>query len=131
MTDEMKYIDVHLGPYRDKRLLVSAADAESAVNNHWARDPHEVEDPDHPHPPLDDAERQAALESANAWAQAQWDVAQGVDKPPEPPPEGGEGEGEGEGGITRRKRAMKPEDSPDYKTRHIEHPARHPEPKRE
>ena len=88
MADETKQIQVLMGPYRDHRLTVSAADAESAINNHWAVDPFEVHEPDHePHPPLSAEERTAALEAAQTWAQLQWDTAQQV-PPPEPPPEG-------------------------------------------
>ena len=85
MADEIRHIQVLLGPYRDHRLSVSAADAESAINNHWAVDPFHVAEPDEePHPPLSDEERTAALEAATAWAQLQWDTAQQV-KPPAPP----------------------------------------------
>ena len=38
MADETKVIDVILGPYRGHRLTVSAADADGAVNSHWATD---------------------------------------------------------------------------------------------
>jgi len=85
MADETRQIQVLMGPYRDNRLTVSAADAESAINNHWAVDPHELPDPDHQHPPLSDEERTAALEAATTWAKAQWDAAQGVTPPPDPP----------------------------------------------
>ena len=91
MTDETKTIDVIMGPYRGHRLTVPAADADSAVNNHWATDanaaPDVPGDDDHPHPPLSEEERTAALTSATEWAQKQWDTAQGV--PPPAPPEGG------------------------------------------
>lgn len=86
MSDETKVIDVLLGPYRNQRLTVSAADAESAVNNHWATDPDAAPD-EHPHPPLSDEERQAAYEAANDWATTQWAIAQGEPEAP-PPPEG-------------------------------------------
>jgi hypothetical protein len=87
MADETRQIQVLMGPYRDHRLTVSSADAESAINNHWAVDPHAVAAPDdHPHPPLTEEERTAALEAATAWAQLQWDTAQQV-KPPDPPPD--------------------------------------------
>src|SRR4029077_9564281 len=88
MADETRQIQVLLGPYRDHRLTVSSADAESAINNHWAVDPHHFACPDEePHPPLSDEERTAALEAAQTWAQLQWDTAQQV-PPPAPPPEG-------------------------------------------
>jgi len=86
MADETKQIQVLLGPYRDHRLTVSAADADAAVNAHWAVDPSHVAAPDEePHPPLSDEERTAALEAAHAWAKQTWDTAQGVTPPPEPP----------------------------------------------
>jgi|SRR5580765_4743125 len=89
MADE-KMVDVILGPYRNQRLTMSAADAQSAVNNHWATDPDAAPpEPDHePHPPLSDAERTAALDAANAWATQTWATAQGIE-PEAPPPEGG------------------------------------------
>ena len=90
MTDETKTIDVIMGPYRGHRLIVSAADADAAVNGHWATDPNAVSEPDHePHPPLSEAERTEALTSATTWAQLQWDTAQQVPPPEPPPPEGG------------------------------------------
>jgi hypothetical protein len=93
MPDETKVIDVFMGPYRGHRLTVSAADADSAVNNHWATDanagPPAADE--EPHPPLSDEERQAALDAAHEWANKTWATAQGVEPdepPPEPPPEG-------------------------------------------
>ena len=85
MADETRQIQVLMGPYRDHRLTVSSADAESAINNHWAVDPFELPDPDHQHPPLTEEERLAAFTAANDWATAQWDKAQGVTPPPDPP----------------------------------------------
>jgi hypothetical protein len=105
MTDETKQVMVLLGPYRDNRLTMTAADAESAINNHWAVDPTVLHDPEHEHPPLDDAERQTALDSAHAWAQAQQDVL--VEQPPDPPPIT----------DTRSKKAMKPDEGSGYTTR--------------
>src|SRR5262245_55780 len=88
MPDEQREIQVLLGPYRDKRLVVPAADAEAAINDHWAVDPHAVADPNDPHPPLSEEERTHALEAANTWAQTQWTAAQGTEPPPpEQPPE--------------------------------------------
>jgi hypothetical protein len=108
MADETRQIQVLLGPYRDHRLTVSSADAESAINNHWAVDPFHVAEPDEePHPPLSDEERTAALTAATEWAQLQWDTAQQV-RPPDPPPDPP---------ITRakkepaEKRDMKPDES--------------------
>jgi len=109
MADETRQIQVLLGPYRDHRLTVSAADAETAINDHWAVDPFHVAEPDEePHPPLSDEERTHALEAATAWAQLQWDTAQ--QKPPEPPPPEG----------TPVRRDMKPDEaSGRYPTRNI------------
>jgi len=110
MTDEVKTIDVLLGPYRGHRLTVSVADASSAVNDHWATDPNAVSEPDHePHPPLSEEERTHALEAATAWAKLQWDTAQQV-PPPDPPPI--------EGRRASEKRDMKPaEGAARYSTR--------------
>ena len=122
MADETRQIQVILGPYRDHRLTVSSADADAAINNHWAVDPHAaLAAPDEePHPPLSDAERTAALEAAITWAKAQWDAAQGTAPPPEPPPEG-----------QPVRRDVKPEDRPGgYSTRHTS-PVEPSAPKRE
>jgi len=89
MADETRQIQVLIGPYRDHRLTVSAADADAAINNHWAVDPHVLPDPDDPHPPLTEAERTAALMAATEWAQLQWNTAQGIAPPDPPPPEDG------------------------------------------
>jgi hypothetical protein len=114
MADETKQIDVFMGPYRGNRLTVSAADADAAVNAHWARDPHSGVPYGEGHDPLSDEERASALEAANTWAQAQWDA--GEQEPP--PPEGGEGES---GGVTRRTRAMTPDrPAQGYATRQAE-----------
>ena len=108
MTDETTEVQVILGPYRDSRLTMSTADAQSAINNHRAVDPFAPLD-DHPHDPLTEQERQDAYEASMTWAKTQW----GVPPPEPPPPEGGEGD------ITR-KRAMKPEEGVGYKTRQAE-----------
>jgi hypothetical protein len=98
-----------MGPYRDHRLSVSAADADAAINAHWAADPFPPPD-DHPHDPLTEEERTAALEAATAWAQAQWDAAQGVSTPKEGPPTRAK--------KAEEKRDMKPDDhSGGYTTR--------------
>lgn len=103
MADETKQIDVFMGPYRGNRLVVSAADADAAVNAHWSRDPHSGEAYGTGHDPLSDDERAAALEAATTWAKAQWDTAQQV-----PPPEG-----------TPVRRDMKPDEGGKYPTRNI------------
>jgi hypothetical protein len=112
MADEIRHIQVLMGPYRDHRLSVSAADAEAAINAHWAVDPFPPPD-DHPHDPLTEEQRTAALEAATAWAQLQWDTAQGV-KPPDPPPDPPAGRAK----KAEEKRDMKPEEhSGGYTTR--------------
>jgi len=116
MTDEVRHIQVLMGPYRDHRLTVSAADAESAINNHWAVDPNAPLD-EEPHPPLSEEERTQALTSATEWAQLQWDTAQGT-KPPDPPPPEARRETE--------TRHMTPDEdaSGDYTTRDTHRPRR-------
>lgn len=89
MTDETKVIDVMIGPYRGQRLTVSAADADSAVNSHWATDANAgPPNPDEePHPPLSAEERTAALDAATEWAHKTWATAQGIEPPPPEVPE--------------------------------------------
>jgi len=85
---------------------MTTADADAAVNDHWARDPFApIDEP--PHDPLTEAEREAALAAAQAWAAAQQAAAAAgaPSPPPEPPPE--------EGGA----RAMGAEPGGGYKTR--------------
>ena len=78
MADETKQVSVIMGPYRGNRLTMPTAEADQAVNDHWAVDPY-VENPEpYPgHPPLSDEEREHAVEAATAWAHTQW----GVDDP--------------------------------------------------
>ena len=71
MTDETKEVQVILGPYRDSRLTMSAADATAAINDHWAVDPFAPLD-EEPHDPLSEQERQAAYDASMTWAKAQW-----------------------------------------------------------
>jgi hypothetical protein len=116
-------VDIIMGPYRDTRLTMTAADGQAAVDGHWAIAPNQAFDPDHePHDPLSEQERNDALTAAHTWAKAQWDAAQGISPPPpEPPPESPP---EGVAG----KRAMKPEEGEAYKTRQQTPPP--PQPKR-
>ena len=91
MTDETKMIDVIMGPYRGHRLQVSAADAQGAIDSHWALDanagpPAADEEPPKP---LSDEERTAAWDAAHDWAHKQWAIAQGEPDTP-PPPQAGE-----------------------------------------
>lgn len=102
-------VEAIMGPYRGQHLTMTAADGQGAINDHWARDPSEAI---YEHEPLDDADRQHAIEAAHTWAQAQWDAAQGV--PPDPPPPEG---GEGEGGVTRGRDMAPNRPAPGYATR--------------
>lgn len=97
-----KEIEAILGPYRGNRLTMPAAEAQNAINDHWARDPYS-EDP--PHDALTEEERAHALEAATAWRDAQLAASQGEEPPPDPAPEGG------------ATRAMQSEGGGGYKTR--------------
>jgi hypothetical protein len=109
-------MEIIAGPYRGNYLTMTAADAEEAKDSHWARDPGET-DRDHDHE-LTEEDRQSALTQAQAWAQAQWDAAAGIEQ--QPPPEGGEG---GEGGAARR-RNLGARPGSGYMTRTTETPER-------
>ena len=99
-------VDVIMGPYRNSRLTMTAADGQAAIDGHWAIAPNVAFDPDHePHDPLTDQQRQDALTASHAWAQATWDVAQGAAEPKSGHPPG---------------RAMKPDEAEGYKTRQAE-----------
>ena len=103
-ADDTREVEALLGPYRGNRLTMTAADAQNAINDHWAYDPYDAHEE---HDPLTDDERTHALEAAVAWRDAQLAAAAG-ETPPDPPPESG-----GES------RAMKPEhERGGYKTRH-------------
>lgn len=78
VTPGTKTVEVICGPYRGKRLQMSDADAEAAINSHWAIDPAE---PPHDHEPLDDKQRADALEASEAWAKGQWGVSEPKDEP--------------------------------------------------
>jgi hypothetical protein len=98
-------VEAIMGPYRGQHLTMTAADGQAAIDAHWARNPSEAI---YEHEPLSDEDRKAAVDASHAWAQAQWDTAQGTGTPKE---------GETEGGVTRR-RAIEPEDKPGgYTTR--------------
>ena len=89
MADETKMIDVIMGPYRGNRLTMSTADADAAVNGHWATDANAPppEPDDEPHPPLSDEERAAALDGRRGMGKAQLgDRAR--HRTDRPPPEG-------------------------------------------
>jgi len=100
MADETKRVDVFMGPYRGNLLDMPTAEADAAINAHWARDPFLPYDTEHGE--LSEQERADALAAANTWAQAKWN--------PEPPPP------EGDAGATRR-RSMSAEETANYKTR--------------
>jgi len=46
MTDETKEVEALMGPYRGQRLTMPAAEAENAINDHWAIDPYAPRDDD-------------------------------------------------------------------------------------
>jgi hypothetical protein len=83
MADEMKRIDVTMGPYRGNLLDLPAAEADAAIAAHWARDPYSTEEYGTGHDPLSEEERASAMAAAQTWAQAQWDLAQGTATPKE------------------------------------------------
>ena len=107
MADELKRVDVFMGPYRGHLLDMPTAEADAAINAHWARDPYSTEPYGTGHDALSDEERTAAMTAATDWAQAQW--APFVEPPPPEgtPPRGGE----------PQRRAMQPERPAGYVTR--------------
>ena len=133
-----KMVAAILGPMRGHVLIMPEAEADQAINDHWAVEQtstHDQDkDQDDQHPPLDDAEREAAEAAAKAWS----DKAHGIEPPPtepppevEPPPEDGQG--------LRRTvpdRGMRPDPGGSYQTRAgvvppnfgTPHPAPKPEP---
>jgi len=136
MTDEIREVSVICGPYAGRRLTMPAADAETAINDHWARDPHSGVPYGEGHEPLSEEERTHAMEAADAWAKTAWAAANipGAEPPDPPPPEGTMASRQGmrpgmvEGETPRQRmqreqreseqqRAMRPEDAPGYKTR--------------
>ena len=72
MADELKRVDVFMGPYRGHLLDMPTAEADAAINAHWARDPYSTEPYGTGHDALSDEERTAAMTAATDWAQAQW-----------------------------------------------------------
>jgi len=104
MADETKRVEVFMGPYRNNLLDMRTAEADAAINEHWARDPFVPYDAEHG--ALSEQERADALAAATAWAQTQWETA-GAGEPP--PPEGG----------ATRKRAMAAETPAGYPTRKL------------
>jgi len=108
-------VECIMGPYRGQLMTMTAADGQTAINDHWARKAGQL---DYEHEALDDAGRVAALDASKAWAQAQWDAANDE----EPPPEGGEGT------PVARKRDMAAEQGAGYTTKAAPAPA--PAPKR-
>ena len=109
-------VEAIMGPYRGQRLTMTAADGQAAINDHWARDPTEAL---YEHEQLDDEHRKEAVDAAHAWAQTQWDAAQGVEDETPPPPEGGEGEA----GITRKRNMTPAAPTGGYTTRATPAPA--------
>ena len=108
-------VEAIMGPYRGQHLTMTAADGQAAIDAHWARNPSEAI---YEHEPLDEEHRKEAVDASHAWAQAQWDAAQGVE-PDQPPPEGGEGTPLEQ----RRRRSMTAEQTPGgYTTRDATQP---------
>ena len=136
-----KMVAAIIGPMRGHVLIMPEAEADQAINDHWAVEQtstHDQDDPDD-HPPLDDAEREAAEAAAKAWS----DKAHGIEPPPEPPVEPPP-EVEGEGlRRTVPDRGMRPDPGGSYQTRagvvppnfgapHVDHkPEPKPDPKPE
>ena len=99
-------VECIMGPYRGQNITMTAADGQTAINDHWARNPTEAA---YEHEPLSEEDRTHAVEASHTWAQAQWDAAQGIEQEPPPP----------EGGVTRRSMApARP--APGYQTRQVE-----------
>ena len=108
-----KHVEVLLGPHAGSVLVMPEAEADQAINDHWAQPlpqpPHDANVPPYGgHDPLTPEERAAALQAAEDWAQTQLDNAAGEspgkapkDKAPPPPKE----------------RDMKPASSSEYSTR--------------
>jgi hypothetical protein len=89
-------VECIMGPYRGQHMTMTAADGQTAINDHWARKAGMIE---YEHEALDEAGRTHAFEASQAWAKAQWDAAN--EEPDPPPPEA-------------RKRDMAPEASGGY-----------------
>jgi hypothetical protein len=104
-------VECIMGPYRGQNITMTEADGTAAIGAHWARDPTEAI---YEHEPLSEEERTAAVDASHAWAQAQWDAAQGIEQEQPPPPEGGDG------GVARRRSMAPARPAPGYQTRTVE-----------
>lgn len=81
-----KQVQAVIGPYAGQRLTMPTAEADQAIADHWAIVPREPPlDPDADplggHTTLTDAERQAAQDAAQTWADAQLPHTEPADKP--------------------------------------------------
>jgi hypothetical protein len=137
-----KMVAAIIGPMRGHVLIMPEAEADQAINDHWAVEQtstHDQDkDQDDQHPPLDDAEREAAEAAAKAWS----DKAHGIEPPPTEPPPEVEPPPEDATGLRRTvpDRGMRPDPGGSYQTRdHLDptgrpatggtpHPAPKPEP---
>ena len=111
-------VEAIVGPYRGQRLTMPFAEGDQARDDHWVINPFDPVAYDHP--PLTDEERTASHEAATAWAQAQWDAAQGVEDEA-PPPEADETDEQRRARQQRNdehnRRQMQPDDPAGYPTR--------------
>ena len=84
-----KQVEVLMGPYHGNVLIMPEAEADQAINDHWAVEAvHSFDAVAEPaHDPLTDAEREAAYAAALAWAEAQQPQTEPIEPPVEPPPE--------------------------------------------
>jgi hypothetical protein len=117
-----KQVEVLMGPYRGNVLIMPEAEADQAINDHWAAETvHSFDAVAEPaHDPLTDAEREAAYAAAVAWAEAQQPQPE---LPPDPPPEEPAPEGETE--VQRKAREKRNADAKaDYDRRKAAHDRR-------
>jgi hypothetical protein len=66
--NELKRIEATHGRYRGSVLDVPAAEADQAIADGWARDPHAVPDPNAGQPEFDQDKHDKAEAAAEAWA---------------------------------------------------------------
>jgi hypothetical protein len=109
-------IEAIMGPYRGQRLTVKEAEGTAAINDHWARNPNEVE---YQHDELSEEDRKAAWDASHKWAKETWEAA---GQPPDEAPEVRQAREEQER-QRQQQRDMQPEQAPGYKTRQAPAPA--------
>ena len=123
-----KMVAAIIGPMRGHVLVMPEAEADQAINDHWAVEQtsthDQYKDQDDQHPPLDDAEREAAETAAKAWS----DKAHGIEAPPTEPPPEVEPPPEDTTGLRRSvpDRGMRPDPGGSYQTRGQVAPGRPP-----